>query len=63
SAYVDEKFEFTDRIKNVNYIYAFEHFVKKLYLNVGNFDKFNRQFSMDSRIQYSLNSTSEIFEF
>ncbi|CAG8855626.1 23595_t:CDS:2, partial [Gigaspora margarita] len=30
-----------DQIKNVNDTYIFEHFVKKLYPNVGKFEEFN----------------------
>ncbi|CAG8825134.1 16856_t:CDS:1 [Gigaspora margarita] len=50
-----------DQIKNVNDAYAFEHFVKKLYPNVGKFEEFNMQSSKDNSILYSLNITSENF--
>ncbi|RIB15043.1 hypothetical protein C2G38_2193363 [Gigaspora rosea] len=54
--YVNKKFEFSDKIKNVKDDYAFKHFVKKLCPNVCNFDEFK-----DNSIQYSLNITSETF--
>ncbi|CAG8836565.1 17250_t:CDS:1, partial [Gigaspora margarita] len=44
-----------DKIKNVNDVYAFKHFVKMLYHNVGNIDEFNTQADKDNCIQYSLN--------
>ncbi|KAF0487815.1 hypothetical protein F8M41_022483 [Gigaspora margarita] len=50
-----------DQIKNVNDTYAFEHFVKKLYPNVGKFEEFNVQLSKDNFILYSLDITSENF--
>ncbi|RIB03213.1 hypothetical protein C2G38_2225746 [Gigaspora rosea] len=55
--YVNQKFEFSDEIKNVNDVYAFQHFVKILCRNVSNFDK---QRGKDN-IQYSLHITSEAF--
>ncbi|KAF0405620.1 hypothetical protein F8M41_008915 [Gigaspora margarita] len=55
--YVNQKFEFSDEIKNVNDAYAFQHFVKILCQNVSNFDN---QRGKDS-IQYSLDITSETF--
>ncbi|CAG8521967.1 9585_t:CDS:1 [Gigaspora rosea] len=55
--YVNQKFEFSDEIKNVNDVYAFQHFVKILCRNVSNFDN---QRGKDN-IQYSLDITSETF--
>ncbi|CAG8795582.1 10485_t:CDS:1 [Dentiscutata erythropus] len=55
--YVDQKFEFSDEIKNVNDVYAFQHFVKILCQNISNFDK---QRGKDN-IQYSLYITSKTF--
>ncbi|CAG8721914.1 42256_t:CDS:1 [Gigaspora margarita] len=46
---------------NIDYAFAFNHFVKKLYPNAGNFEEFNAQPNKDNRIQYSLNLTSESF--
>ncbi|CAG8789256.1 10327_t:CDS:1 [Gigaspora margarita] len=58
--YINKKFEFSNKIKNVKDDYAFEHFVKKLCPNVCNFDEFN-MLSKDNSIQYSLNITSKTF--
>ncbi|CAG8833047.1 19263_t:CDS:1, partial [Gigaspora margarita] len=56
-----KKFQFSDKIKNVDDVYAFKHFVKKLYPNVGDFGEFNTRSSKDNSIQYSLTITSETF--
>ncbi|CAG8566565.1 17685_t:CDS:1 [Gigaspora margarita] len=61
SVYVDKEFKFSNQIMNIDYAFAFNHFVKKLYPNAGNFEEFNAQPNKDNLIQYSLNLTSESF--
>ncbi|CAG8736180.1 12829_t:CDS:1, partial [Racocetra persica] len=53
--------KFSNQTMNIDYAFAFNHFVKKLYPNAGNFEEFNAQPNKDNRIQYSLNLTSESF--
>ncbi|CAG8771825.1 25379_t:CDS:1, partial [Racocetra persica] len=61
SVYVDKESKFSNQTMNIDYAFAFNQFVKKLYPNAGNFEEFNAQPNKDNRIQYSLNLTSESF--